>query len=69
MGHDTNVTALAAALDVDLSASGYATNDVPPGRAILIERLHDRRTGERFVRVSYRTQPRPPCGRCAAMYR
>ncbi|MPS68053.1 MAG: histidine-type phosphatase [Novosphingobium sp.] len=57
MGHDTNVTALAAALDVDLSASGYATNDVPPGGAILIERLHDRRTGERFVRVSYRTQP------------
>lgn len=57
MGHDTNVTALAAALDVNLAAKGYATNDVPPGGALLVERLHDTRTGRRFVRVSYRTQP------------
>nr|AGU10237.1 Histidine phosphatase superfamily (branch 2) [uncultured organism] len=56
MGHDTNVTALAAALRVDLKAPGYATNDVPPGGALLIERLHDASTGDRFMRVSYRTQ-------------
>lgn len=56
MGHDTNVTALAAALRVDLKAPGYATNDVPPGGALLLERVRDRRTGRRFVRVSYRTQ-------------
>jgi 4-phytase/acid phosphatase len=56
MGHDTNVTALAAALRVDLKAPGYAINDVPPGGALLIERLRDARTGARFVRVSYRTQ-------------
>ncbi|WP_380780619.1 histidine-type phosphatase [Sphingomonas sp. R86520] len=56
MGHDTNVTALAAALRVDLRAPGYAINDVPPGGALLIERLRDARTGARFVRVSYRTQ-------------
>lgn len=56
MGHDTNVTALAAALRVDLKAPGYATNDVPPGGALLIERLRDVRSGARFVRVSYRTQ-------------
>ncbi len=56
MGHDTNVTALAAALRVDLKAPGYATNDVPPGGALLIERLRDASTGARFVRVSYRTQ-------------
>ena len=56
MGHDTNVTALAAALRVDLKAPGYATNDVPPGGALLIERLRDARTGARLVRVSYRTQ-------------
>lgn len=29
MGHDTNVTALAAALGVDLPAEGYTTNDAP----------------------------------------
>lgn len=57
MGHDTNVTALAAALGVDLPAEGYATNDVPPGGAILIERLRDPRSGARYVRASYRTQP------------
>lgn len=57
MGHDTNVTALAAALRVSLNAPGYATNDVPPGGALLIERLRDGRSGRSFVRVSYRTQP------------
>ncbi|WP_404338200.1 histidine-type phosphatase [Sphingomonas sp. MMS12-HWE2-04] len=56
MGHDTNVTALAAALRIDLNAPGYATNDVPPGGALLLERLRDRRSGAAFVRVSYRTQ-------------
>ena len=56
MGHDTTVTALAAALRIDLKAPGYATNDVPPGGALLIERLRDRRSGVRFIRVSYRTQ-------------
>lgn len=57
MGHDTNVTALAAALRIDLDAPGYATNDVPPGGALLLERLRDGRTGTAFIRVSYRTQP------------
>lgn len=56
MGHDTNVTALAAALRVDLAAPGYATNDVPPGGALLIERVRDTRTDARFVRLWYRTQ-------------
>ncbi|MFT4055629.1 MAG: histidine-type phosphatase [Novosphingobium sp.] len=57
MGHDTNVTALAAALGVNLPAEGYATNDVPPGGAILIERLRDVRSNVRYVRAFYRTQP------------
>ncbi len=56
MGHDTNVTALAAALDVDLVTAGYATNDVPPGGALLFERVRETRSGRSFVRVSYRTQ-------------
>ncbi|MBB5711811.1 4-phytase/acid phosphatase [Sphingomonas xinjiangensis] len=55
MGHDTNVTALAAVLRVDLTAPGYATNDVAPGGAILIERGHDP-SGTRYVRMFYRTQ-------------
>jgi len=56
VGHDTNVTALAAALRVDLNAPGYAINDVPPGGALLMERLRDARSGRSFMRVSYRTQ-------------
>lgn len=56
MGHDTNVTALAALLGVQLVAPGYAVGDVPPGGGLLFERLRDRRTSRSFVRVSYRTQ-------------
>jgi 4-phytase/acid phosphatase len=56
MGHDTNVTALAAALGVGLEAPGYATNDVPPGGALLLERVKDMRSGQVFARVWYRTQ-------------
>ncbi|WP_343617121.1 histidine-type phosphatase [Novosphingobium sp.] len=56
MGHDTNVTALAAALRVDLDAPGYAVNDVPPGGGLFFERVRNRRSGKIFVRVSYRTQ-------------
>jgi len=56
MGHDTNVTALAAALGVELEAPGYAANDVPPGGALLLERIKDQRSGRFFARVSYRTQ-------------
>lgn len=56
MGHDTNVTALAATLQINLVAPGYAINDVPPGGGLLFERVRDRRTGAIYVRVSYRTQ-------------
>lgn len=55
VGHDTNVTALAALLGFDLVAPGYAVNDAAPGGAILIERWHDAR-GRAFVTVRYRTQ-------------
>ncbi len=56
VGHDTNVTALAAALGVDLDAPGFARNDVAPGGALVIERLRDRSSGVRYVRVFYRVQ-------------
>lgn len=55
VGHDTNVTALAALLGFDLVAPGYATNDAAPGGAVLIERWHDAK-GRAFVTVRYRTQ-------------
>ena len=57
VGHDTNVTALAATLGVDLVAPGYAANDVAPGGAIVIERLRDHRSGVRYVRLFYQAQP------------
>ncbi len=59
VGHDTNVTALAATLGVDLVAPGYAPNDVAPGGAIVIERLRDRASGTRYVRLFYQAQPLP----------
>ena len=55
VGHDTNVTALAALLGFDLVAPGYATNDAAPGGAVLINRWHDA-AGKAFVTVAYRTQ-------------
>ncbi|WP_203308735.1 histidine-type phosphatase [Sphingomonas beigongshangi] len=57
VGHDTNVTALAAALRVDLSSPDYATGDVPPDGALVLTLLRDPATGARFVRTSYRVQP------------
>lgn len=56
VGHDTNVTALGAAMNVDLDAPGFARNDVAPGGAIVFERWRDRRSGARFIRVFYRAQ-------------
>ncbi|MEP9401723.1 histidine-type phosphatase [Sphingomonas sp. VNH70] len=55
VGHDTNVTALAAALRVDLGAPGFARNDVAPGGALVFARMRDARGP--FVAVSYRVQP------------
>lgn len=55
VGHDTNVTALAAALGVPLDAPGYAIGDTPPGGALVLMSLVDE-AGRRTVRVYYRTQ-------------
>ncbi|MBY9063019.1 histidine-type phosphatase [Sphingomonas yunnanensis] len=55
VGHDTNVTALAAVLGVTLTAPGYAAGDVAPGGALVLELLRGR-GGARFVRATYRTQ-------------
>lgn len=56
VGHDTNVTALAATLNATLDAPGFARNDVAPGGALVFERLRDRRSGKLYVRVFYRAQ-------------
>lgn len=55
VGHDTNVTALGAVLGVRVEAPGYATGDVAPGGALVLELLRAR-GGARFVRATYRTQ-------------
>ncbi|PZT91131.1 MULTISPECIES: histidine-type phosphatase [Sphingomonas] len=55
VGHDTNVTALAAALGVDLDAPGFARNDAAPGGALVLTRRWDARGP--YVTVSYRVQP------------
>lgn len=55
VGHDTNVTALAAALGVVLDAPGYARGDVPPGGALVFVSLADG-AGNRSVSLYYQTQ-------------
>ncbi|MFD1034448.1 histidine-type phosphatase [Sphingomonas hankookensis] len=55
VGHDTNVTALAAALGVDLDAPGFARNDAAPGGALVLTRRRDTRGP--YVSLSYRVQP------------
>jgi 4-phytase/acid phosphatase len=55
VGHDTNVTALGAALGVDLDAPGFARNDVAPGGALVFKRW--RGSKGPYVTVSYRVQP------------
>lgn len=62
VGHDTNVTALSAALGVDVVSPGYAKNDTAPAGALVMEVLRDAR-GARFVRLSYRTQTPAELGR------
>lgn len=57
VGHDTNVTALAAILGTTLVAPGYADDDVAPGGAILLERLTHRRTRRHYVRAVYQAPP------------
>jgi 4-phytase/acid phosphatase len=56
VGHDTNVTALAAVLHLPLRAPGYAGGDVAPGGAVWLERLYDPARKRRYVRASYHTQ-------------
>lgn len=55
VGHDTNVTALAAALGAPLAARGYAVGDVPPGGALVLLGVVDA-AGHRWVEVRYQTQ-------------
>ena len=52
MGHDTNVAALSAMLGVRVAARGYAAGDPPPGGALGIEVLRDRR-GRRWARLFF----------------
>ncbi|KQM19236.1 hypothetical protein ASE73_17830 [Sphingomonas sp. Leaf24] len=55
VGHDTNVTALGAALGVDLDAPGFARGDVAPGGALVLKRWRGRKGP--YVTISYRAQP------------
>ena len=55
VGHDTNIGDLSGLLDFDWQVTGYAVDTPPPGGGIGFELLVDR-TGERYVRVFYRSQ-------------
>lgn len=55
VGHDTNVTAVAAALGLSLKAPGYALDDVAPGGTLIIQALRDAQN-KRWVKIDYQTQ-------------
>jgi 4-phytase/acid phosphatase len=52
MGHDSNVSALAALLGVKIAAKGYAAGDPPPGGALAIEVLRDA-SGRRWAQTYF----------------
>lgn len=53
IGHDNNIAALAAVLGTHFRVPGYALDDPPPGGALGLELLRDRRSGARYVRAFY----------------
>jgi 4-phytase/acid phosphatase len=56
VGHDTNVTNLAAMLGVSWTSPGYQTNDPAAGGALVFE-LYERHNPKRVVvRVYYQAQ-------------
>lgn len=56
VGHDDNIAALASLVGVHFQVPGYGYDDPPMGGALVLERLADRRTGTRYVKVSYQAQ-------------
>ncbi|MGA2572427.1 MAG: histidine-type phosphatase, partial [Terracidiphilus sp.] len=55
VGHDTNIVAIAGALDVDWALDGRI-DDTPPGGALVFELWRPRSGGEPFVRLAYTAQ-------------
>lgn len=56
VGHDTNVNALAAVLDMHFKVPGYARDDAALGGALVMERLRDRASGKIYIRIGYVAQ-------------
>ena len=55
VGHDSNIAAVAGALDIDWALDGRI-DDTPPGGALIFELWRSREDGRHFVRVYYRAQ-------------
>ncbi|WP_398287826.1 histidine-type phosphatase [Sphingomonas nostoxanthinifaciens] len=53
-GHDSDLVGLGGMLDLHWQAAGFAPDDIPPGSALLVERLHDA-AGHRYVRIAFRS--------------
>jgi 4-phytase / acid phosphatase len=55
VGHDSNIAAVAGALDIDWALDGRI-DDTPPGGALVFELWRTHGDGRQFVRVFYRAQ-------------
>jgi 4-phytase/acid phosphatase len=56
VGHDDNIAAITALLDVHFQLPGYGRDDPPVGGALIFEVYRKSRGGERFVRTVYQAQ-------------
>lgn len=56
VGHDNNIAAVTALMGVHFRLPGYGQDDPPIGGGLLFEKVRDRATGKRFVRLFYQAQ-------------
>jgi len=56
VGHDNTIAAVTAMLGIHFRMPGYGYDDPPIGGGLVIERLLDIRTRQRFIRVGYLAQ-------------
>jgi 4-phytase/acid phosphatase len=56
VGHDNTIAAVTALLGVHFHLPGYGYDDPPIGGGLIFERVLDRRTGQRRIRLAYLAQ-------------
>ncbi|MFH2503797.1 histidine-type phosphatase [Klebsiella indica] len=53
VGHDSNIAQIQTMLGFNWQLPVYPRNDIPPGGSLIMARYLDKKTGERFVRLTF----------------